>query len=111
MTFLEAMAMGKCVVAYDDATMNEYIEDGETGVLFSGSPVKPVDAAKIARVRENLPSARVRWRERWLADAEKVNDFIAGQTQCRPGWRAHLNLALSYPLYLIEGLLWRCRHG
>lgn len=111
MTFLEAMAMGKCVVAYDDATMNEYIEDGETGVLFDETHSAPVSPETIARVRENLPRARVRWRERWLADAEKVNDFIAEQTQCRPGWRARLNLALSYPLYLAEGALWRLRHG
>ena len=110
MAFLEAMAMGKCVVAYNDATMNEYITDGKSGVLFSGSPVNPVDAAKIARVRENLPRAVARYRARWLADAAQINGFMQGQRVCRPGWSARLKLILSYPLYLAEGALWRLRH-
>ena len=39
MAFLEAMAMGKCVVAHNDATMNEYIKDGVNGILFINSSV------------------------------------------------------------------------
>ncbi len=34
MSFLEAMAQGRCVIAPDRATMNEYITDGETGLLY-----------------------------------------------------------------------------
>ena len=34
MSFLEAMAMGRCVVAVDHPTMNEYIEHGLTGCLY-----------------------------------------------------------------------------
>jgi len=35
MSFLEAMAHGRCVVAPDTATMNEYITNGENGLLYS----------------------------------------------------------------------------
>jgi glycosyltransferase involved in cell wall biosynthesis len=34
MVFLEAMARGSAVFAYDDATMNEYIVSGKNGYLF-----------------------------------------------------------------------------
>jgi len=37
MSFLEAMAMGCAVVAQNDATMNEYIVHGQTGVLVDWS--------------------------------------------------------------------------
>lgn len=35
--FLEAMASGCCVIAYDDVTMNEYIQHGYNGILFKGA--------------------------------------------------------------------------
>lgn len=53
MTFLEAMAKGCCVIAYDAPTMNEYIKDGGNGLLLRNEPLrlihritgkKPVDA-------------------------------------------------------------------
>ena len=34
MSFLEAMADGRCVVAHDNTTHNEYIEHGKNGFLF-----------------------------------------------------------------------------
>lgn len=36
MTFLEAMAMGMCVVAEDLPTVNEYIQPGYNGILYRG---------------------------------------------------------------------------
>lgn len=35
MSFLEAMAAGRCVIAPDNPTMNEYIKNGETGFLYN----------------------------------------------------------------------------
>jgi hypothetical protein len=34
MAFLEAMAQGKCVIAKDSSTMNEYIKHNENGILY-----------------------------------------------------------------------------
>jgi hypothetical protein len=36
MTFLEAMAMGMCVVAENQPTANEYILSGQNGILYGG---------------------------------------------------------------------------
>lgn len=41
MSFLEAMALGSCVVAYDAPTMNEYIEHGKNGLLFNFQGLLP----------------------------------------------------------------------
>jgi hypothetical protein len=43
MSFLEAMAMGKCVVAPNLPTMNEYIRHGENGLLYDPGNPKPLD--------------------------------------------------------------------
>jgi hypothetical protein len=35
MSFLEAMSMGRCVIAPDNPTMSEYITHGKTGLLYN----------------------------------------------------------------------------
>ena len=103
MAFLEAMAMGKCVAANDDATMNEYIKDGENGFLFSRNKIKPIAADAVAKVRENIASSASDLYERWLIDKEKINGFLREQQPCRPSLLSMLKIALAYPLYLLEG--------
>ena len=103
MAFLEAMAMGKCVVANNDATMNEYIKDGETGILFAQGIEKTVDADIVANVRKNMAVASANFRARWLEDKEKINAFLANQKPCRPSLLNRVKIALSYPLFIIEG--------
>lgn len=49
--FLEAMAMGKCVVANNAATMNEYICDGQNGILVD---VDKIDNAGLMLRLENV---------------------------------------------------------
>lgn len=107
MAFLEAMAMGKCVVANDDATMNEYIKDGETGILFSAGAEKAFDKSVVAKVRKNLPKASARFRAKWLNDAETINPFLANQASCRLSFQNKALMAVSCPLFLLEGLMHR----
>lgn len=104
MAFLEAMAMGKCVVANDDATMNEYIKNGENGILFSSGEARPVPAESVSRVIAGAEASAARLRARWLADAEKINDFIARQGECRPSLLNRVKIAISYTIYLLEGM-------
>ena len=104
MAFLEAMAMGKCVVACDDATMNEYIAHGENGILFHLGDPKPVDEAMVRHVLENVGRSAAEFRARWLQDKAKINTFIADQRPCNPSFVCRLKMALSYPLFLLEGV-------
>ena len=105
MAFLEAMAMGKCVVANNDATMNEYIKNGENGILFSYGVHKPVAEDMISRVSANIADSVSKLRTRWLRDATTINDFLSGQQPCNPSFGNRLKLAFSFPLYLVEGIL------
>lgn len=111
MAFLEAMAMGKCVVAHDDATMNEYIVDGESGLLVDFDRPARIASERVARARAGVAAAAARHRARWVEDEAKIVPFIVGQRPCRPGLVARAKIALEYPLYLAEGAWWRLRHG
>ncbi len=53
MPFLEAMAMGKVVVAAGQPTMNEYIRHRETGILYDINRILPVDLSDAARLSGN----------------------------------------------------------
>lgn len=50
MSFLEAMAAGKCVIAPDNPTMNEYITHGVNGLLYDVDAPKPLDLSNHARI-------------------------------------------------------------
>lgn len=111
MAFLEAMAMGKCVVAHDDATMNEYIVDGESGLLVDFDRPARIAPEQVAQARAGVAAAAARHRARWVEDAAKIVPFVQSLAPCRPGLAARAKIALEYPLYLAEGALWRLRHG
>ena len=113
MAFLEAMAMGKCVVANDDATMNEYIKDGENGVLFDIDNPKQISDVVVSRVLKMGGSSANEMRARWLADQKKIADFIAFQSQCNSSLANLFKVDCIYPIYLIEAAIcaWKTRRG
>lgn len=77
MGFLEAMASGLCVVAPDNPTMNEYIENGKTGILYS---VPAPEALNFAHARDIGLRAREfieRGFEDWKRGMPALIDFIA----------------------------------
>lgn len=53
MSLLEAMAMGKIVIANNDATMNEYIEHGVNGYLFDYKNPKPLIFNDLEKIQDN----------------------------------------------------------
>ena len=110
MAFLEAMAMGKCVVAHNDATMNEYIVDGESGILVDFAHPERIAPERVARAQTGVGAAVARHRARWVEDRAKIVPFIANLAPCRPGIATRAKIALEYPLYLAEGAWWRLRH-
>lgn len=53
MSFLDAMANGRCVIAPNLPTMNEYITDKETGLLYNyGTPIDPSET-DILHIQKN----------------------------------------------------------
>ena len=112
MAFLEAMAMGKCIVAHDDATMNEYIQDGKTGVLRDfNNPTKLATASDIANVRDNVKSAVEAAFERWQKESATIVPFIEKAANLAPIQTGSPIDMFRYMLFLCEGALYRARES
>lgn len=104
MLFLEAMAMGKCVVAHNDATMNEYIKDGVNGILFDADRPTVITESQVLSVRSNIHATKEQLYGVWLEDMKKISDFIFTQKPCAPSLLDRVKISLSYPMFLIEGV-------
>ena len=104
MAFLEAMAMGKCIVAHDDATMNEYIQDGKTGILRDfRRPIKPITAEEIVNVHANVKTSAQCAYERWQANKKTIEPFIESVAK-RPPINIGSTLDfVKFLLFLLEG--------
>ena len=76
MSFLEAMAMGKAVIAVNQPTMNEYIQDGITGYLFDLKNPKPINLSKITQIQKNAYKYMKKGYQNWLKNRYKIIEFI-----------------------------------
>ena len=106
MAFLEAMAMGKCVVAHNDATMNEYIKDGENGILFDADNPIRISEELTGKVLNNITQSAFQW-SKWKNDSQKVVTFLENQKQIATSLGNRLRNVLSFPFFLVEGLAYR----
>lgn len=104
MAFLEAMAMGKCVVAHNDATMNEYIKDGVNGILFDADRPIAIAESQVLSVLSNIHAIKEQFYGAWLEDMKKISNFIFTQKPCAPSLLNRLKISLSYPMFLIDGV-------
>ena len=76
MSFLEAMAMGLCVVAPDAPTMNEYIWSGRNGLLYDPALPEPLDFSRAADLGARARSSCETGRQNWLKSLESVARFL-----------------------------------
>lgn len=76
LSFLEAMSMGKAVVAVNNPTMNEYITHGETGYLYDLNSPKQIDFSNIQEVQKKSYEYMKRGYQEWLGQQDKIIDFI-----------------------------------
>lgn len=86
MSFLEAMAMGKCVVAMNNGTMNEYITSGLNGVLYDvdhKGNVKLIpeslslNSDNIRKMCQNARQSIELGYQHWKTRETSIVDFIA----------------------------------
>ena len=68
MSFLDAMALGRCVIAPDCPTMNEYIQNGKTGYLYNIDNPLMVEPNNIRTMQENsikfINNGYINWEKR-----------------------------------------------
>ncbi len=67
--FIDAMRMGKLVIANNSSAMNEYISHNETGILYDAHNIGPLDLDSIDLLQiqknayESVKDGRVAWRD------------------------------------------------
>jgi glycosyltransferase involved in cell wall biosynthesis len=76
MSFLEAMAMGKCVIAPDFPTMNEYITHNQNGILYDIKMLKRVDLSHASALGREAKKCIAEIYENWQTDKQAILDFI-----------------------------------
>jgi len=76
LSFLEAMAMGKAVIAVNNPTMNEYITDGKTGYLYEMENPQPINLSNLDKVRKTTYSYMKQGWNKWQTDKTKIIEFI-----------------------------------
>lgn len=102
MFFLEAMAMGKVVIAHDDATMNEAIKHGRNGWLADLRHPARVDASALRHIHATGFDRESAFRS-WERDCKRIAAFLDAPEAAPMKSTANLGQALRFVLYLFEG--------
>lgn len=106
MSFLEALAAGKFVVAHKDATMDEAVEDGVNGRLVDMRNPTRIDlpatdpATRLAKAEERYA--------RWKEDKSRILAFFAAlgdSPSCPSPWA--FQSVVRYVRFLLEGVAMR----
>ncbi len=76
MSFLDAMAQGRCVIAPNNPTMNEYIVNGKTGFLYDFSNPQKIEMKNIAQIQKNVAEYIENGFRQWEANKMQIIDWI-----------------------------------
>lgn len=76
MGFLTAMAHGRCVVANDESTMNEYIRHGDTGILFNFDSPSSIDKFDVRKIQHNAYNYIKEGYQDWVKNKSKILEWI-----------------------------------
>ena len=88
MAFLEAMAMGMCVVAENQPTANEYILSGRNGILYGGDrekiyPPRRMELSELARIGGEARKTIRGIHGEWLAKKVEIGRCVEAMLQRR----------------------------
>lgn len=83
LSFIDAMAMGMCVVGADRPTMNEYLTHGVSGLLWTVGAPRPLDFSRAAELGRRAREQAAVGHERWLSDLDRLREFVS--TESREG--------------------------
>ena len=108
LSFLEAMAAGRCVIAPNDSTMNEYIEHGKTGYLYDLDAPVPVLVNDVRKIQKQARQAVEEGYKQWARERETIISRITAPVAVCPR-RLAASIArrtLTRPLSVVK-ILWR----
>jgi len=86
---LDAMAMGRCVIAHDSPTMNEYIQHKENGLLYAWEDITDIDRGvnisftsdEIRNMQQNAYMTIQQGYAKWEQEQEQIVDWCTQETQ------------------------------
>ena len=81
MSFLEAMASGRCVIAPNYPTMNEYIKNGENGYLYNYKKPKKIKINDIRKIQKNTYSFIEKGYQEFEKNKWQILDWIESSPQ------------------------------
>ncbi len=96
MSFLEAMALGRCVVAPDGPTMNEYIEHGKTGILYDPENPIPLTRFDVRAIQYAARAAAVKGRHAWEKSIPDILQWIRNWTPPQEPKHGPLDLPIMH---------------
>lgn len=76
LSFLEPMSEGKCIVAPDKPTMNEYITNNKTGILYPPETPRKISFKEIDTIRQNAFKDCRKGYENWKNYHEEIQNFL-----------------------------------
>ena len=88
LSFIEAMSLGKCVVAPDRPTMSEYIRDGWNGLLYDLYRLKPLDFSNIAEISKNAAATAEAGYVEWCSRRDEILEFCERPPAKKPPGKA-----------------------
>ena len=81
MSFLDAMAIGRCVIAPNNPTMNEYITDGVNGYLYNYKKQKRINLTNIREIQKNTIEFIKNGYKDFEQNKHKILDWIEADVQ------------------------------
>jgi glycosyltransferase involved in cell wall biosynthesis len=79
MSFIEAMTMGKCVVAVDHPTMNEYVDNGVNGYLYDLRRAQSLDLSTVREMGKKARESCSLGFKRWVAARDMILEFVSAR--------------------------------
>lgn len=76
MSFLEAMAMGRCVIAPNYPTMNEYINSGVNGILYDYIVAEEIDLYDVRKLQKNAFQSVEIGYQKWINNRYHIIEWI-----------------------------------
>ena len=81
MSFLEAMAMGRCVIAPDNVTMNEYIIHGENGFLYDLKNPPALSIKDVQSIQRRTHDFMCKGYEQWEQEKGKIFEWMVSPVE------------------------------
>ncbi|MGL4982870.1 MAG: glycosyltransferase [Treponemataceae bacterium] len=107
MSFLEAMAMRRCVIAPNNPTMNEYIVDGQTGILYDLENPHKISLNNIQQIQKNTQTYIQQGYQSWESNKNIILDWIIAKSilNKKKFRKYRASLCTNAPSYNIKSVL------